>query len=114
MGGRRKLLSRKVNLCFFRHEVHVRKNHNSRGRLLGDLRPPPRFGAGVVTFPLLETQLQKKIDQIDEVLSRTTKSMVIMISPTEAEPVLSKLLDLGRAVPAGPVIAFGFEKELAA
>src|SRR5882724_6213853 len=86
--GWRKPCSRKVELGFLRHQIHIRKHYNSRLRLLGDLRAPTRFAAGIITLALLEPELFEKLHDIHKMLARASKRMMIMIAPTETEPVL--------------------------
>src|ERR1017187_5699656 len=52
------LVTGEIQLRLVRHQVHVSKHNDSRNGLLGDLRAPAGFRAGVVALALGETQLE--------------------------------------------------------
>ena len=112
-GAGRQLVRGEINLRFLRHQVHVGKDHNARDGLLGDLRAPAGFGAGVVALAFGKAQLQQELHEVHEVLAGTAEGVMVVIAPAEAEPVLAMLLHPPGAVAALPISALGFEEQLA-
>src|SRR5262245_43305607 len=102
-GRGRKLLSREINLRFFRHQIHIGEDDDTGDRLFRDLSAPAGFGTGVVALALLETELQQEFNQVHEMFARTAERMVIMISPAETKAVLAALLNLSGAIPFFPI-----------
>src|SRR5205807_2055142 len=109
----RQFFDRKINRGFFRHQIHIRKHHNPRNRLLGNLRAPSGFGPGVIALALLESKSKQKFIQVHEVLARTAKRMMVVIPPAEAENVLALLLHAGGAISRLPIMTLGLEIKLA-
>ena len=111
--GGRQLVRREIQLRFLRHQVHVGKDHNARDGLLGDLRAPAGFGAGVVALALGKAELQQELHQVHEVLAGAAEGVMVVIAPAQAELVLAMLLHSPGAVAALPISALGFEEQLA-
>jgi len=109
----RELLGGKINLGFFGHEVHIRKDDNADDGLLGNLGAPTGFGAGVVTLAFLEAEFQEEFVEVHEMFAGTAKGVVIVVAPAEAELVLAALLDLGGAIARFPIGSLGIEVKLA-
>ena len=111
-GCGRQAMAGKIELCFVRHQVHVRKNRDANERLLGNLRAPPGFGPGIIAFAFLETQREQKFVQIHKKLARTAERMMVVVAPAEAKLVLAEFLDARGTVPVFPIRAFFFKKNL--
>src|SRR5690242_7063441 len=95
------------------HQVHVAKNDDALDVLLHDLRAPARLVAGVVALAPLEAQLFHGLHKMNELGARAAKGMVIVVPPTKAECVLSRLLHTPCAVAPLPKDAFTHEYNMA-
>lgn len=103
----RELFGGEINLGFFGHEVHVGEDHDADDRLLGNLRAPTGFRAGVVALAFLEAEFEQKFDEIDEIFARAAEGVMIMVAPAEAELILTAFLDLARAIAVLPISTLG-------
>lgn len=106
-------MRREINLSFFGHQVDVREHNDADHGLLGNLRAPTRFSAGVITLAFLEPEFQQEFDEIDEMFARAAESVMIVVAPAETELILSAFLDLSGAIAAFPISALGCEEEFA-
>ena len=111
--GGRQLVGGEINLRFLGQQVHVGEHHDARDGLLGDLRAPAGFGAGVVALAFGKAELQQELHQVHEMLARAAEGVMVVVAPAEAEPVLAMLLNPRGAVAALPIGALGLEEELA-
>src|SRR6202022_4125932 len=96
-----------------RHEIDVRENRDPCGKVFEDLSAPTRLCARIVPFPFLKSESQQELDQIWEKTTGRSESMMIVVTPTQTERILSPLLDSARAVARFPVRALFCEEELA-
>src|SRR5689334_22303584 len=89
-----------------RLQIDIAEGNDAFHRLLQNLRAPAGLRAGVVTFAPLEAEFLQHAHEIDEVLARAAKGVVIVVCPTKSELVLARLLDLRGAIARLPVVAF--------
>src|SRR4051794_24133490 len=94
-----------------RFQVYVTEGHDAFDRLLKDLSAPPSLGSGVVTFASFKAKFFEHSHQIDEVLARRPKCVMVMVSPAEAKLVLPLFLDLGSTIAALPIGTFFFKHQ---
>src|ERR1044071_6825266 len=111
--GRGKFDRREIELSFIGQQINVSKNDNACHRLFANLRAPTGLGSSVITLPLLKTKLAQKRYHIYEMLAGTTKCVVIVIAPAQAQKILPTFLDLSRAVAGLPVFALFSEEQFA-
>ena len=109
----RQPFDRKINSGFLRHQIDVRENRDPRGEVFENLSAPTRLCARIVPFPFLKSESQEELDQICEKTTGRSEGMMIMVTPTQAQRILSPLLDSARAVARFPVRALFREEEIA-
>jgi hypothetical protein len=80
--------------------------------MLQDLAPPAAVLARVEALAEDEAQGLEHADHAWEEPPRASESMVVVVRPAEAEPVLTLLLDPGGTVARLPVFALGLEDEV--
>src|SRR6516225_3060012 len=91
----------KIDSRFFRHQIYIGKNGNSRCMMFENLGAPACLRSRVIAFSLCKPESAKKFDCICEKATRTAKGMMVMITPTQTHRVLTSLL-----YPSGTVAEF--------
>src|SRR6516162_9022951 len=100
----------KIDSRFFRHQIYIGKNSNSRCEMFKNLGAPARLRPRIIAFSFCKPESTKKLDRIREKATRTTKGMMVVIAPTKTHRVLAPLLYPPRKVAEFPVGALFREK----
>ena len=102
-----------VVCCLVGSQIEVGKDNNPGRRMLEHLRAPAGMGPRVEPLAKLEAQRGENADDAREELPRATERMMVVICPAQTQPVLSRLLNLGRAIARLPVFPLDLENQVA-
>src|SRR4051794_29789070 len=94
-------------------EVEIGEDDDPGRRMFEDLRPPSRMMARVEPLAELEAERPEQANDAGEEPPRATERVVIVVGPTEPEPILPRLLHLCRTVTRLPVRPLRLEDQVA-
>ena len=116
MLGRGRSGQRHVGKVFgrlFGGQVKVGENDDAGDRMLDDLSSPAGMRAGVKPLAQLEPEPGEHADHAGKEPPRAAEGMMVVVGPSQAQPILAGLLDPRRRVPRLPVVALDLEDQVA-